>query len=134
VTDDIVLFMFHKTMHRTSKKGTMKKLHKDVTFTVADTRSCELSPTERRPCHRKKPPHSTSNTVHAFNNFNEACGLAVSLAVYTNQPHDILVFIGSKAGAQAWGGDDGVKMYLKNPSAIVFERFTVNVKTTGELK
>lgn len=89
----------------------MKRLHKDVEFAVEDA----------------------SGHQRIFDNFNEACGLAVSLAASNGKPCCVDVLVSSKAGARAWGGDDAVEQYADDPDASVHERIEVRADAKGRV-
>ena len=68
-----------------------------------------------------------------FKSFDKAAGFAVSLAAGDGREHDVDVLVGSKAGARAFAGDDGVEQYLEDPDASVFERIIVQAEARGRV-
>lgn len=68
-----------------------------------------------------------------FKRGDEAAGLAVALAMSDGRPHFIDVVVYSRAGARAYGGDDGVTIYDEDPEASVFERIEVKADSKGRV-
>jgi hypothetical protein len=88
----------------------MAKTHKDVEF------------------HVEKPNGETD----IFKDPDKAAGLAVGIAA-SGRKATIDVVIWSKAGARAYGGDDGVEQYNEDPEASVFERLEISVNSLGRI-
>ena len=89
----------------------MKKLHKDVEFSVDDA----------------------SGKERIFTSFDEACGFAVALAAGDGRPRNVDVLIHSVAGALAWGGDYAAEQYLEDPDASVSDRIVIRADHQGRV-
>jgi len=87
------------------------KIHPDVEFAVDDAGGDE----------------------RIFKTWDEAAGLAVSVALSDGRPANLDVLIWSEDGAAAWGGDDAVEQYNEDPEASVFERFEIKVNVVGRV-
>jgi hypothetical protein len=68
-----------------------------------------------------------------FKTFDEAAGLAVSVALSGSDHVDLDVLIWSEEGAEWYGGDDAVEQYNEDPEASVFERFEISVNAVGRV-
>lgn len=65
-------------------------------------------------------------------NLAEACAAAVGRALARGESN-IDVVIGSKAGARAWEGDEGVEKYEEDPEASVFDRLVIKAHSEGRV-
>jgi hypothetical protein len=89
----------------------MAKRHKDLEFQLEDA----------------------GGSTRTLNTFDEACGLAVSIAASTGREVTIDVLAGSKAAARVWAGDYGVEVYEEDPEASVHERIVVKAESQGRI-
>jgi hypothetical protein len=70
--------------------------------------------------------------TRTFTKFPEAVEHAFVLAAGgDNVTLDVLAW--SRAGAKAWGGDDGAEVYDEDPEASVFERYELTVNFVGRV-
>lgn len=88
----------------------MAKTHKDLEFHV-----------------------DTPSGTKVVKNFNEATGLAVSLAASTGQEVKLDVVAWSRSAARHYAGDDGVQMYEEDPEASVFDRIVIRAESKGRI-
>lgn len=68
-----------------------------------------------------------------FKTFDEAAGLAVSVALSGGGTVNLDVLVWSENGAEWYGGDDAVEQYNEDPEASVFERFEIKVNAVGRV-
>lgn len=81
-----------------------------------------------RPIH-KDVEFGVGNEV--FKTFEEAAAYALSTAIARGEVAlDVLIY--SRAGANAYGGDDAQMEYQEDPDG-VFERFVVRVSAVGKV-
>jgi hypothetical protein len=88
-----------------------KKSHKAVDFAVDDA----------------------SGNERIFKTFDEAAGFATSLSASTGAPWNVDVLVWDEGGADWYGGDDAVEMYLEDPEASVFERIVIRADSAGRV-
>ncbi len=89
----------------------MSKGHKDLEFQLEDA----------------------GGNTRTFKNFDEACGLAVSIAASNGKEVELNVLAWSKAAAKAWAGDYGVEVYEEDPEASVHERIVIKADAQGRI-
>ena len=68
-----------------------------------------------------------------FKTFDEAAGLAVSVAASSGRKVHIDVLVYSAAGARWWGGDYAVEDYMEDPDASVFARIEIKANVVGRI-
>jgi len=68
------------------------------------------------------------------NSFDEAAGMAISLAASNGRPVNLDVVCWDVAAARVWGGDEGVEQYREDPEASVFERIVVRADAQGRVR
>ncbi len=89
----------------------MSKSHKDLRFEVEDA----------------------GGSNRNFKNFDEACGLAISVAASTGKEVVLDVITWSKGAARHWAGESGVEVYEEDPEASVHERIVITASSQGRV-
>lgn len=87
------------------------KSHKDVEFAVNDA----------------------SGRQRTFRKFAEAAAFAVAVAA-TGRKVNLDVLVMSVAGARAYAGDEGVRLYREDPDASVFDRVVIRAESIGMVR
>lgn len=78
--------------------------------------------------------HTYRRDTSCFRTFADATAEAVERVLAGVGPEVVLdVRVWSRAGARWYGGDEGVKIYDKNPDTRVFERIVVKAHSKGSV-